>query len=493
MYYFLPILLFLFLFIYLLIKHLWVPYRIQTHLARQGIRGPTRSLLSGNARHIRDLITRAQSAPILPVNHDIVGRVAPHYQLWSQRFGKPFLYWFGSGPRLAISDPDAIKAVFTDPTGSFEKVGFNPLSRQLFGEGLVGLKGEEWVKRRRILSPAFNMERVKSWVPEIVTITSTMLDKWEAQGEKSSEFEIEVNKEFHNFSANVISQIAFGSSYEEGKRIFQLQEEQMVLVSLAIRSVYVPGFRFLPTPKNRKRWKLNKEIRDSLKRLVQINGKKCENSKNLLGIMISEKMEIEAIIDECKTFYFAGKETTANLLTWAILLLALHQDWQNKARDEVTTVCGRHRPPNSEDLNELKIVTMVLKETLRLYSPAVMINRIATKDVKLGGIDIPAGTFIYMPTIAVHHDTKVWGSNANEFNPYRFSATKGHHLGSFYPFGIGPTICIGQNLAMTEAKVALAMILQRFEFTVSPSYVHAPMLLLSLQPQYGAQVLLRKI
>lgn len=84
---------------------------------------------------------------------------------------------------------------------------------------------------------------MQSWVSEIATITSTMLDKWEAQSETGSEFEMEVNKEFHSFSASVISQIAFGSSYEEGKRVFQLQEEQMVLVSLAIRSVYIPGFR----------------------------------------------------------------------------------------------------------------------------------------------------------------------------------------------------------------------------------------------------------
>lgn len=115
--------------------------------------------------------------------------------------------------------------------------------------------------------------------------------------------------------------------------------------------------RFLPTPKNRKRWRLNKEIRDSLKELVETNGKKCENSKNLLGIMISEKMDVESIVDECKTFYFAGKETTANLLTWAVLLLALHQDWQSKARDEVMTVCGRYGHPNSESLSDLKIVS----------------------------------------------------------------------------------------------------------------------------------------
>ena len=113
----------------------------------------------------------------------------------------------------------------------------------------------------------------------------------------------------------------------------------------------------------------------------------------------------------------------------------------------------------------------------------------ATKGVKIVGFKVPVGTFIYMPAIAVHHDTQVWGSDANEFNPYRFSGTKSHHLCGFFPFGIGTTICIGQNLAMVEAKVALAMILQWFEFTVSPSYVHAPMLLLSLQAQYGAQVI----
>ncbi|KAG1327805.1 Cytochrome P450 734A1 [Cocos nucifera] len=327
-----------------------------------------------------------------------------------------------------------------------------------------------------------------------------MLEKWEVQAGGSSEFEIEVNKEFHTFTADVISQVAFGSSYKEGKRIFQLQEEQTVLVSLALRTVYIPGFRFIPTKRNRKRWSLNKEIRKSLQKLIQANWVECENSKNLLGLMISaqkndgeEKMEIEEIIDECKSFYFAGKETTANLLTWAILLLALHQDWQKKVRDEVTYVCGSHKYPNGDVLANLKIVNMVLKETLRLYPPAVSLSRLTTKDTKLGTLDLPAGTQLYMPIIAIHHDAEVWGADASEFNPLRFAEGKGHHLGSFIPFGLGPTICVGQNLALVEAKVALAMILQRFEFVVSPTYVHAPMLLLTLQPQYGAQVLFRKI
>ncbi|KAI5018402.1 hypothetical protein ZWY2020_043290 [Hordeum vulgare] len=326
------------------------------------------------------------------------------------------------------------------------------------------------------------MERVKGWIPEMSAMASSMLDKWEVQGGTRTEFEIDASKEFQTLSSDVISCVAFGSSYEEGKRVFQLQEEQIKLALLAMRTFYFPGFRFVPTKKNRRRNSLNQEIRNSLRKLIETNGRKCEDSKNLLGLMLSAsktdngfKMGIEEIIDECKTFYFAGKETTANLLTWATLLLALDKEWQDKARDEVYQV------------------NMVLKETLRLYPPALSLSRTATKDVKLDKLDIPAGMQVNLPLVDIHHDVDIWGASAEEFDPSRFADGKSYHLGVYFPFGIGPAICVGQNLAMVEAKLVIAMVLQRFVLDVSPSYVHAPMMVMTLQPQYGAQVLVRKI
>lgn len=139
---------------------------------------------------------------------------------------------------------------------------------------------------------------------------------------------------------------------------------------------------------------------------------------------------------------------------------------------------------------------MILNESLRLYPPIIATIRRAKIDVELGGYKIPCGTELLIPILAVHHDQAIWGNDANEFNPARFTegvarATK-HSVG-FIPFGLGVRTCIGQNLAILQTKLALAIILQRFSFRLAPTYQHAPTVVMLLYPQYGAPIIFQHV
>lgn len=121
------------------------------------------------------MIADAEAKPIASINHDVLHRVVPHYYEWSTIYGKNFLYWFGPVPRLAVAEPGLVKQILLNTDGSFEKIKFNPLSKLLLGEGLVGLSGDKWALHRRITSQAFNMEYVKVFFLVLLESTTLLL------------------------------------------------------------------------------------------------------------------------------------------------------------------------------------------------------------------------------------------------------------------------------------------------------------------------------
>jgi len=139
---------------------------------------------------------------------------------------------------------------------------------------------------------------------------------------------------------------------------------------------------------------------------------------------------------------------------------------------------------------------MILYEVLRLYTPVEIIYKYTFGETSIGNMTIPGGVELCLPVLLLHYDSRYW-DKPEEFNPERFKegvskASKDHV--AFFPFSGGPRICPGQNFAFLEARIAMASILQHFSFQLSPSYTHAPgSLNLTLRPQYGAPIIIRRI
>ncbi|KAL4022409.1 hypothetical protein IC575_016141 [Cucumis melo] len=494
-----------------LVDWIWFrPKRLERVLRRQGFAGNSYRILHGDLKESAAMREEAMSKPMKFSNH-IAPRVIPSVYHTIQLYGKNSFMWIGTMPRVHIMDPEQLKTVFS-LINDFQRPTMSPLLK-LFANGLFSYEGQKWVKHRKIISPAFHLKKLKDMIPEFYHSSNEMVGKWESMISREGSCELDVMPYLQNMASDVISRTAFGSSYEKGKKIFELQSELGALVIQSSLGIYIPGWRFLPTKSNRKMKELSKKISTLILGVMNEKEKSMKAGEaiqtDLLSILIESNLDeikdhgnnkgmglsIQDIIDECKLFYITGQETTATLLIWTMVLLSSYSKWQERARAEVFEIFG-NKKPDYDGLSRLKVVTMIFNEVLRLYPPVSMYARTVNKETKLGKLTLPAGVMLSLPIILIQTDPELWGQDAYEFNPDRFSegvskATKNPF--AFVPFGWGPRICIGLNFAMIEAKMALSMILQRFSFELSPSYTHTPHAGLTTQPQHGAHIILHKL
>ncbi|PRQ40577.1 putative cytochrome P450 [Rosa chinensis] len=487
----------------------WNPTRLQSLLASQGIKGPPYRLIHGNNKETSYFRKEAMSRP-KGLSHDVFCAILPHMHSWTKIYGKNFLQWDGLEPVLVITEPELCKEILNNKDNAFPKSKPHGYIKKLLGDGLVTTPdGEKWAKLRKLANHTFHGNSLKSMIPAMVASTETMLKGWKNhEGE-----EIEVFEEFRLLTSDVISRTAFGSSYLEGKNIFDLlfKISSLSMKFVSFKPIF-PGFsKFLRFSGESELEKLEKAIHDSIMKIIKarerkaVNGEEDGFGRDFLGLLLeahhdtndNQRISVDNVVDECKTLYLAGHESTATLLAWTVFLLAHHTDWQEEARKEVLQLFGK-QTPNPDGIAKLKTMSMILNESLRLYAPVLgIVKRKVEKEVRLGNFSLPANLELAIFFLAVHYDPQIWGQDAQLFKPERFSegvakATK-DNLGAFLPFGLGPRICVGFNFATTEAKIALSMILQRYSFTLSPAYVHSPSQYLTIRPQHGVQVILHSL
>ncbi|KAG4210041.1 hypothetical protein ERO13_A02G019901v2 [Gossypium hirsutum] len=489
-----------------LYEYMWIPLRIEHMMNSQGIKGPPYKFIYGNNKQVTKMRMEA-SSKCLALTDDIFPKVQPHFYTWINRYGKNYLSWSGVRAELVISDPELVKKVLRNSEKKFPKRKLSDIGEKLLGNGLAFIEGGKWAKHRKLADKAFHGERLKNMTPTIIASVETMLEKWKAQESK----EIEVFEEFRLLTSEVISKTAFGSNYLEGEKIFVMLKKLNILVSRNISKTTIPFTNKLwKSADLLESEKLEKGIQDCVMEIIKkredkvVGGEADSFGDDYLGLLVNayhdlndkNKLSLEDLVGECKTIYFAGQSTLNSLLSWIVLHLAIHGDWQEKARREVIDIFGNQNP-HLEGIPKLKTMSMIINETLRLYGPTNGLPREVAREVQLEKLVLPANIDILVLNSRLHRDPYLWGDDAHLFKPERFSEgiakATNYNAAAFSPFGLGLRSCVGMTFAMIETKIVLSMILQRYTVSLSPTYVHSPIPIISLVPQHGIQVILESL
>jgi cytochrome P450 len=235
---------------------------------------------------------------------------------------------------------------------------------------------------------------------------------------------------------------------------------------------------WLPTSRNRRSKAARQILDQTINAIIQArraNGnEQIKDTGDLLSMLLlaqdeaGDRMSDAQLRDELVTLFVAGHETTSNALVWTWYLLSQHLEvgaWLHQEVDEVLD----GRPPALADLPNLPYTLMVIKEAMRLYPPAWVLNgRQAIKDTTIGGYSIPRGSVTFIAPYAIHRRPRYF-PDPQRFDPLRFAPEREMELPryAYIPFGAGPRICIGNSFAMMEAQLIVATIAQRYRLRLA--------------------------
>ncbi|XP_015280112.1 PREDICTED: cytochrome P450 4B1-like [Gekko japonicus] len=409
---------------------------------------------------------------------------------WSHVYPFAFPLWFGSfSACLTITHPDYAKTLLAkaEPKDAFAYRSIIPW----IGKGLLVLHGPKWMQHRKLLTPGFHYNILKPYVALMADSTKIMLDKWEQL--ITQETSVELFKHVSLMTLDIIMKCAFSynsncqmdreNSYVQA--VFDLcflVNEKMYHILYQNDLIYwfsPQGYQFRKACQvaHHHTDKIINDRKECLRTEEERQKIQTKRHLDFLDILLCAKDENgvglsdEDLRAEVDTFMFEGHDTTASGISWMLYCLAQNPEHQQKCREEIKAVLEDPDTIQWDDLSKMTYCTMCIKESLRLYPPVPGVSRQLSKPITFfDGRTLREGSWVAVSFHLMHKNPSIW-KDPEVFDPLRFTpeniSSRDTH--AFLPFSAGPRNCIGQQFAMNEMKVVLALTLLRFELIPDPA------------------------
>ncbi|EAY84668.1 hypothetical protein OsI_06039 [Oryza sativa Indica Group] len=440
---------------------------------------------------------------------------------WFLEHGSVYKLAFGPKAFVVVSDPIVARHILRENAFCYDKGVLAEILKPIMGKGLIPADLDTWKQRRKVITPGFHALFIEAMVGVFTKCSERTIFKLEElieRGEHGEKYTIvDLEAEFSNLALDIIGLGVFNFDFDSvTKESPVIKAVYGTLFEAEHRSTFYIPYWNLPltrwiVPRQRKFHSDLKVINDCLDSLIK-NAKETRQEADveklqqrdysslkdasLLRFLVDMRgadVDDRQLRDDLMTMLIAGHETTAAVLTWSVFLLAQNPSKMRKAQAEVDSVLS-NETINVDQLKKLEYIRLIIVEALRLYpQPPLLIRRALRPDKLPGGYngakegyEIPAGTDIFLSIYNLHRSPYFW-DRPDEFEPERFSVPKKDESiegwagfdpdrspGAMYPneiladfaflpFGGGPRKCVGDQFALLESTVALALLLQKFD------------------------------
>jgi cytochrome P450 len=399
-----------------------------------------------------------------------------------------------------VVHPDAVRHVLQDNNANYVRGKGYDRFKLFMGQGLLTTDGDEWRERRRMVNPLFHHAMINNMFGAMAASSLRVAQDWERRARPGAPVELDVIPEMMELTLGAIGDIFFSTDLT-GQRAAVGPAMATAIDAMVFRGTanhLTP--QQVPIPYNREIARARATLYEIVERIViaHRDGEGAHGAAargDLVSLLLSatdaetgQPLPYEQIRDEIMTVFMAGHETSGTGLAWALYEIARNRDVQERLQEEVDRVLG-DREPTLADLARLPVTSMVTDETLRLHPPIWVFPRDAVGDDELLGWRLPAGGTVFLAPYLTHRHPDYW-PDPERFVPDRFTdeAVAARPRYAYYPFGGGQRKCLGNQMALMQTKIALAMLMQRFDLAVSPGHRNDLGTQVSLRPVHGIRL-----